>query len=72
MIDRFGTDIHPRKVDKGLFEITFPVSVIQSFFGWLFGGKMVHIVGPESVRQQMQKALLDLRARYEEEAQQEQ
>lgn len=73
VIDRFGTDIHPRKVDKSHFEITVPVAVSQQFFGWLFGlGKMVRIVGPESVRQQMQKALLDLGARYEEEAQQEQ
>jgi len=73
VIDRFGTDIHPRKVDKSHFEITVPVAVSQQFFGWLFGlGKMVRIVGPESVRQQMQKALLELGTRYEEEARQEQ
>lgn len=73
VIDRFGTDIHPRKVDKNHFEIVVLVAVSQQFFGWLFGlGKMVRIIGPESVKQQMQKALLDLGARYEEKAQQEQ
>jgi len=72
VIDRFGTDIHPRKVDKNHFEIIVLVAVSQQFFGWLFGlGKMVRIIGPESVKQQMQKALLELGTRYEEEAQQE-
>ena len=60
------------KVDDTHFTVNAEVEISEQFFGWLFGlGKMVRIVGPESVRQQMQKALLDLGARYEEEAQQE-
>lgn len=66
VIDRFGSDIHARKVDNNHFEITVSVAVSQQFFGWVFGlGKMVRITAPESVKEQMKKALMDIVERYE-------
>ena len=73
VIDRFGTDIHPRKVSKHHFEIVVLVAVNQRFFSWLVGlGKVVRIIRLGSAKQQMQKSLLELGARYEEKARQEQ
>ncbi len=42
------------------FEITVPVAVSQQFYGWIFGlGKAVRIIAPESVKDDMKKALAD-------------
>ena len=66
VIDRFGSDIHARKVDNNHFEINVSVAISQQFFGWVFGlGKMVRITAPEGVKAQMKKALEDVGERYE-------
>ena len=65
VMDRFGRDIVVFKVDNNHFSTTVPVAVSQQFFGWIFGlGKMVRIVGPESVKAQMRQALADITERY--------
>lgn len=54
------------KEDERHFRVTVSVSVSQQFYGWVFGlGKSVRIVGPESVKEGMKKALADIAARYE-------
>ena len=68
VMDRFGRDIVPMKVDNNHFRVVVSVAVSQQFFGWIFGlGKAVRIAGPESVKEQMKKALADIAARYEDE-----
>ncbi|MDD6050545.1 MAG: WYL domain-containing protein [Clostridiales bacterium] len=48
------------------FRISVSVAVSQQFFAWVFGlGKAVRIVAPESVKEQMKKALQDIAERYE-------
>lgn len=65
-MDRFGRDVVVIKEDERHFRVTVSVSVSQQFYGWLFGlGKSVRIVGPESVKEGMKKALADIAARYE-------
>ena len=67
-MDRVGRDIVPMKVDNNHFRVIVSVAVSQQFFGWIFGlGKAVRIAGPESVKEQMKKALADIAARYEDE-----
>ena len=68
VMDRFGRDIVPMKVDNNHFRVVVSVAVSQQFFGWIFSlGKAVRIAGPESVKEQMKKALADIAARYEDE-----
>ena len=68
VMDRFGRDIMPMKVDNNHFRVVVSVAVSQQFFGWIFSlGKAVRIAGPESVKEQMKKALADIAARYEDE-----
>ena len=68
VMDRFGRDIVPMKVDNNHFRVVVSVAVSQQFFGWIFGlGKAVRIVGPESVKAKMKEALEDITARYEDE-----
>ena len=58
VMDRFGRDIFVTKEDDRHFKVTVNVAVSNQFFGWVFGlGKMVRIVGPESVKEKMKKAL---------------
>ena len=66
VIDKFGRDVMIMKEDDRHFRVTVPVAVSDQFFGWVFGlGKSVRIVGPESVKEKMKKALADIAARYE-------
>ena len=66
VIDRFGRDVLVMKEDDNHFRITVPVAVSDQFFGWVFGlGKAVRIVGPESVKEKMKKALEGILERYE-------
>ena len=67
VIDKFGRDVMIMKEDDRHFRVTVPVAVSDQFFGWVFGlGKSVRIVGPESVKEKMKKALADIAARYED------
>ena len=66
VMDRFGRDVLIMKEDDNHFRITVPVAVSDQFFGWVFGlGKAVRIVGPESVKEKMKKALEGILERYE-------
>lgn len=66
VMDRFGRDIFVTKEDDRHFKVTVNVAVSNQFFGWVFGlGKMVRIVGPESVKEKMKKALEGILERYE-------
>ena len=58
VMDRFGSDIVAMKEDNTHFRVSVSVAVSQQFFAWVFGlGKAVRIVAPESVKEQMKKAL---------------
>ena len=66
VMDRFGRDIFVTKEDDRHFRVTVNVAVSNQFFGRVFGlGKMVRIVGPESVKEKMKKALEGILERYE-------
>ena len=66
VMDRFGSDIVAMKEDNTHFRVSVSVAVSQQFFAWVFGlGKAVRIVAPESVKEQMKKALADITERYE-------
>ena len=66
VMDRFGSDIVAMKEDNTHFRVSVSVAVSQQFFAWVFGlGKAVRIVAPESVKEQMKKALADIAERYE-------
>lgn len=66
VMDRFGSDIVAMKEDSSHFRVSVSVAVSQQFFAWVFGlGKAVRIVAPESVKEQMKKALNDIAERYE-------
>ena len=67
VMDRFGREIVPMKVDSNHFRVIVSVAVSQQFFAWVFGlGKAVRIAGPDSVKEQMKKALEDIAARYDD------
>lgn len=67
VMDRFGRDVVAMKEDERHFRVTVSVAVSNQFYGWVFGlGKSVRIVGPESVKEGMKKALADIAARYED------
>ncbi len=66
VMDRFGRDVVAMKEDDRHFRVTVSVAVSNQFYGWVFGlGKAVRIIGPESVKEGMKKALADVAARYE-------
>lgn len=66
VMDRFGRDVVTTVVDKEHFQITVPVAVSDQFYGWVFGlGNYVTIVGPDSVKEGMRKALAKVTKRYE-------
>ena len=65
VLDRFGRDVVIMKEDDEHFRITVSVAVSYQFFGWLFGlGKGARIIGPESVKEKMKKALADAEKMY--------
>ena len=65
-MDRFGRDVVAMKEDERHFRVTVSVAVSNQFYGWVFGlGKAVRIIGPESVKEGMKKALADIAARSE-------
>lgn len=67
VMDRFGRDVVAMKEDERHFRVTVSVAVSNQFYGWVFGlGKAVRIIGPESVKKGMKKALADIAARYED------
>ncbi len=70
MVDRFGTDIHVRRVSgsEDLLEIKVDVCVSPQFFGWITGiGPDVRIAAPASVVAQYKAHLDGIRNNYSEE-----
>ena len=64
VLDRFGHSVMASPVDK--FHFRTPVAVSDQFYGCVFGlGHYVTIVGPESVKEGMKKALAKVTKRYE-------
>ncbi len=71
VLDRFGTDISVRE-DGEKMRARVKVLVSGQFFGWLCGiGSGITIAGPEKVREEYRKRLLDLAMNYREEADEE-
>jgi predicted DNA-binding transcriptional regulator YafY len=67
VMDRFGRDVVAMKEDERHFRVTVSVAVSNQFYGWVLDlGKAVRIIGPESVKEGMKKALADIAARYED------
>ena len=66
VVDQFGKDIWPTKIDDRHFKVTLPVAVSPQFFAWVFGlGGFATIVGPDNVVQQMKDMLEKVGKRYE-------
>ena len=50
IIDKFGTKVHTKAVDKDHFLATVKVCTSPTFYRWVFGwGGMMRIEGPEEV-----------------------
>ena len=60
IIDKFGTKVATKPIDKSLFRATVNVAVNHIFFAWIFGfcGK-VQIEAPEGVKKQYEQMLGD-------------
>ena len=60
IIDKFGTGVITKQIDKETFRAKVNVAVNHIFFSWVFGfcGK-VRIAGPTEVREQYAKMLED-------------
>lgn len=52
VIDRFGEDVNMKVLDSGTFDVTVPVAVSSTFYGWMcqFTGEM-RILEPRNVRE---------------------
>lgn len=65
VLDRFGTDIWMRPLDKDHFSAQVTVTVSPQFFGWVTAiGKGLEIVGPEEIRQQYRQYMEDILGEY--------
>ena len=66
VIDRFGLDAHMHAVGDGLMEISAPVEVGPTFFGWLFQlGKQAKLLSPQPVAEQFAAWCRETLAQYE-------
>ena len=66
IIDRFGLDAHMHAVGEGLLEISAPVEVGPTFFGWLFQlGKQAKLLSPQPVAEQFAAWCREALAQYE-------
>ena len=63
VIDKFGTDIRVKRIDKEHFRTTVTVCTSPTFYAWVFQwGGMVKIEGPEEVKEkykEMAQAVLE-------------
>jgi len=65
VLDRFGTDIWMRPLDKDHFSAQVTVTVSPQFFGWVTAiGKGLEIVGPDEIRQQYRQYMEDILGEY--------
>ena len=68
VLDRFGTDIWMRQLDKDTFSAQVTVTVSPQFFGWLTAiGKDLQIVGPEEVKEEYLVYMKELLQSYTQE-----
>lgn len=66
VMDRFGADAHLRPDGDGGVEVTAPVEVGPTFFGWLFQlGAQAELIGPAAVRQELRDYCAAVLAKYE-------
>lgn len=57
-IDKFGTKVRTRFIDKEHFQATVKVSVGPTFYRWIFGwGGKIRILGPETVVEEYKEML---------------
>ena len=65
-IDRFGADAHKHALSPDRFELTAPVEVGPTFYGWLFQfGTQAQILSPNSVRDDFAAYCRETLAQYE-------
>ncbi len=65
MIDRFGTELPIRPLDKETFQARITVKISEQFYGWLAGlGKGVRIVSPKEEAEDYKKFLKRLLKEY--------
>lgn len=67
--DKFGSNLVPRREkDKNgndYITVDVPVAVGDQFFAWIFGMRnKITIVGPETVKKQMQEMLQEVGRKY--------
>ena len=66
VVDRFGKEVFMKAIDEKWIEVVAPVVVSPMFFRWLYGlGAEAYIVGPQEVREEMKKHLLEVSKLYE-------
>ena len=66
VMDRFGADAHLRPDGDGGVEVTAPVEVGPTFFGWLFQlGAQAELIGPAAVRQELRDYCAAVLAKYQ-------
>lgn len=59
IVDRFGTDIHPERVDDQCFRVDVQAMDSPTFYSWIFQFKgEVCIAGPEDIRKEYREMLL--------------
>ena len=65
VIDKFGVDVHMRKISEEKFSITADIQVSPTFFGWLFQfGNKAKIVSPDEVAQEAKDFLETIAGQY--------
>lgn len=66
MTDRFGFDCHMRAVGGGMVEVSVPVEVGPTFYGWLFQfGTQARLLSPQSVVEDFRRWCRDTLTQYE-------
>ncbi len=66
VMDRFGADAHMHAAGEGLFEVSAPVEIGPTFYGWLFQlGKQAKLLSPQPVVEEFTAWCRDTLAQYE-------
>ena len=65
IIDRFGKDVMPIRIDDNHFTVVVDVAVSQQFIGWIFGlGTGVTVIEPKGVVRQIKTEIERLKQQY--------
>lgn len=66
VIDKFGIDVHMRKISDDVFSVTAQVQIAPTFWGWLFQfGRKAKVVAPANVVEQAKAEISALVQNYQ-------